>query len=121
MSGFIGIGVCVVFRIVVFGLMISISYAANPYKMGEVDYFQQHNSSDSSQMNQKSSFDFREPSVTAEGQISYYTPPSAVSNLLANPTSENARAYINWQKQKVQRIIKAQEMIEKVSLEMTKR
>ena len=88
-------------------------YAANPYKMGQLDYFNRKVvASQDQETNQY--FDFRDPSIGADGKVVYYMPPSAMLTLLEAPTPENARAYLMWQKQKVARIIKAQEAIDEV-------
>jgi len=84
-------------------------YAANPYKLGEVDYFRHKNVGDSEA--QYSPFDWREPTVSLDGHVTYYTPPEPMLTLLENPTAENAKAYLSWQKMKVERILKAQEAI----------
>ena len=91
-------------------------YAANPYKMGQVDYFRQNTSIHSS-VEQASSFDWNEPMIGADGRVSQYTPPAPMLALLENPTPKNAKAYLGWQKQRVQKILKAQEMIDQVSKE----
>ena len=109
MFGFIGIGVCVVSRIILFGMLMSHAYAANPYKMGEVDYF---NNKEGKALQED--FDFREPTMGADGKIAYYTPPSVMLNLLEDPTPEHAKIYLAWQKQRLAKIIKAQQAIDQV-------
>ena len=85
-------------------------YAANPYKLGDVDYFKDSLLSPSKE--EHKTLDWQEPFLNAEGKINFYTPPIAVANLLESPTDANAKAYLNWQKLKMQRIIKAQEAID---------
>ena len=109
MSGFIGIGACVVFRTLLLGMLMSHAYAANPYKMGEVDYFYKKADNEYRQ-----DVDFREPTIGADGQISYYTPPSVMLDLLEKPTPEHAKLYLIWQKQRLSRFIRAQQAIDQV-------
>lgn len=87
--------------------------AANPYKLGQVDYF--HNKiMVNSLKGQDQAMDWKEPVINTNGQVTYYMPPSPVLTLLENPTTDHARAYLAWQKLKVQKIIKAQEVIDQV-------
>jgi hypothetical protein len=85
-------------------LMMTNAYAANPYKLGEVSFFHHKE--------EMQSFDWQEPQVGSDGQVSLYTPPEPVYRLLESPSEANAKAYIAWQRQKVQKIINAQRAIE---------
>ena len=87
-------------------------YAANPYKLGELDYF--YCKAKAKELKEDKSFDWNEVSISASGSINYYTPPKPVLVLLETPTPENAKAYLAWQKQKIQKIMKAQEIIDQV-------
>ena len=87
-------------------------FAANPYKLGELDYFYYKAKKDVEKGS--GNFDWREISLDSNGHFMSYLPPKAVLDLLDRPTPENARAYLVWQKQKVQRIIKAQEVLNQV-------
>ena len=98
MSGFIGICVSVVFSL----FFSTELYAANPFQLGQVDYFHQKVQTNSAQENNQD-FDWNEHG---------YLPPSSVLTLLDHPTPENARAYLAWQRLKVNRIIKAQQAID---------
>ncbi len=88
-------------------------YAANPYKLGEVNFFYNNNEEQSLE-SEDQSFDWRDPIISNDGKVSYYSPPTPMLTLLEFPSKKNARAYLNWQKQKVDKIIKAQEIIEEV-------
>lgn len=100
--------------VVLIWLITTNIYAANPYQMGEVDYFNHEDKAVKDQKIDQEVFDFRDPTIGADGNLTYYTPPSAVLTLLEAPTLENARAYLMWQRRKVQKIIKAQEIIDQV-------
>lgn len=95
--------------LVLFWMIMPNLYAANPYKLGQVDYFHQYQSKPAEQ-----DFDWQEPLVVSNEQNISYIPPQPVRALLENPTPENAELYIYWQRQKIKRIIKAQEAIDKV-------
>ncbi len=116
MCGFFGIDGSAVFRmmgVVLCFLMTTNLYAANPYHLGQLDYF--HDKSVTKDLeDQNQSFDWREPMTSSNGHITYYTPPGPILSLLENPTPQNAKAYLAWQKQKVQKILKAQEVIDQV-------
>ena len=102
-----------IYSILILMASINRTYAANPYQLGEVDYF-------SHKEQIKEAFDWHEPAMTSDGQLEVYTPPKMVLNLLENPTDTNARAYLAWQRQKVEKIIKAQQAIENVLQEEEK-
>src|SRR5689334_13149972 len=98
--------------LILFWLIATDIYAANPYQLGEVDYF--HSPQAKSLDKKEDVFDWREPSITADGKTTYYIPPEPMLVLLTNPTPEHARAYLDWQRQKVEKIMKAQEAIDHV-------
>ena len=100
MFGFIGISASVVFSICLF-LSFNV-YAANPYQLGQVNYFHEKVQAESLQEDNES-IDWNE-----RGAL----PPAPVLALLENPTPQNARAYLAWQKLKINRIIKAQQVID---------
>lgn len=52
--------------------------------------------------------------LEASGRVTSYRPPAVVVQLLENPTEENARKYLQWQRARLDRIRRAQEMIERV-------
>ena len=106
MFGFIGVTV-----IVAVLFLANISFAANPFNMGKVMYFS--NGKKSMKKTQKG-MDWREASLNADGTITYISPPPAVARLLDDPTPQNARLYLNWQKKKIDRIVKAQEALLRV-------
>ena len=88
-------------------------YAANPYKLGEVDFF--HDRFQSRSLNEENkSFDWSEPSIASDGKVSSYIPPAPMLTLLEDPSPQNARTYLDWQKHKIEKIIKAQEAIDQV-------
>ena len=115
MCGFFGIGARAVLACLLsLNLFLMITrdlYAANPYGLGEVDYF--HNKA-KSKILKNDSFDWTETSLTTEGKVTNYTPPTPMLTLLENPTVDNAQAYLDWQKLRVKKIIKAQEIIDQV-------
>ena len=100
MFGFTGISGSVVFRICLF-LPFNV-YAANPYQLGQVDYFHENVQTESSRKDHET-MDWNEHGVL---------PPVPVLALLENPTPQNARAYLAWQKLKINRTIKAQRAID---------
>ena len=58
-----------------------------------------------------------EPIASPTGQIFYYTPPKAVLEFVENPTKENARAYLDWNKKRLTAYAKAQAVMEEVMKE----
>jgi glutaredoxin len=59
-----------------------------------------------------------EPAAGEDGQVKTYYPPKQVSELLENPTEENARAYLQWQRERMRRIQEAHRVLEKVKLSL---
>ncbi|MDO8675403.1 MAG: hypothetical protein Q7K71_04730 [Candidatus Omnitrophota bacterium] len=57
--------------------------------------------------------DWREPVLAP-------APPQPVADLLDNPTPDNARRYLDWQDEKIQRVLKAQEVLAAVEQEEQK-
>jgi hypothetical protein len=96
--------------LILFWMTMPNLWAANPYRLGEVDYFHQQ----AENIQEEPAFDWRDASLSADGQAASYVPPGPVLTLLDNPSQSNARAYLNWQKQKIERIMKAQEAIDQV-------
>ncbi len=120
MFGYSGIVANAVFKkrigclFILFWMMASnFLYAANPYRLGGVDYFNSKSPAQASpEEKEEESFDWRDPSIGDDGKATYYIPPGPMLTLLKEPTLQNAKLYIEWQKQKVSRIIKAQKAID---------
>ena len=87
-----------------------------------MDYFNSKSPVQSSpEEKEEEDFDWRDPSVSDDGKTTYYIPPGPMLTLLKDPTLENAKVYVNWQKNKVERIMKAQEVIEQAIKEGNKK
>jgi len=54
---------------------------------------------------------WKEPVVSADGTVSSYTPPAALLRLLEDPTEENAIEYLQWQRRRIEKILRAQKAI----------
>ena len=93
--------------------------AANPFGMGRVDYFNSASLKQGFKKQQKESIDWRQPVLGADGKTNYYSPPSIVTTFLDDPTPENAQAYLMWQKEKSQKIQRAQEVLAEVMEQKT--
>ena len=93
-------------------------FASNPFNLGKVEYFSIDKKALSKQMDQmQSKIDWREPVMGSDGKMTYYVPPDPVLHFLNDPSAENARIYVDWQNIKMERIAKAQEVLEKVQME----
>lgn len=57
---------------------------------------------------------FAEPVVGPDGKIRIYVPPRPVLEFLNNPNEENAKEYLKWNKQRIEKIAKAQAVLQKV-------
>jgi thiol-disulfide isomerase/thioredoxin len=58
---------------------------------------------------------FAEPVVGPDGKMRVYVPPKQVLEFLKNPTEENAKAYLKWNQERLEKIVKAQEVLQKVA------
>ncbi len=104
-----------------FMLLASASaFAANPFHMGKVQYFPENKQRLKESVDQmQQGIDWREPVMGMNGTMTEYTPPGPVLRLLENPTEANAREYLMWQKIKLERIVKAQHVVEQLKIEKT--
>lgn len=60
-------------------------------------------------------------SVTADnGQVTRHTPAPIVIDLLEDPSETNARRYLQWQREKLQKILKAQQVVERVQAQLVR-
>ena len=53
-----------------------------------------------------------------DGSLTYYKPPKAALDFVTNPTEENARKYLLWNKKKMERIAEAQKVLAKTAEKM---
>jgi hypothetical protein len=102
-------------RKIILFIMLSVmpAFAANPFNMGRVSYFSQERFNKRVAKMQEA-IDWREPILNADGKTVYYIPPDPVLTFLNNPSPENAKAYLEWQHKKTERIIKAQKVLAQV-------
>lgn len=57
-----------------------------------------------------------QPIVMPDGSIQVYVPPPQVIGFLNNPTSRNAKEYLLWEKQRIDKIIKATQILQSVAM-----
>ncbi len=112
MRGFIGVIVSVVSS----AMTLSICVAANSFDLGPVDYFNKRSKViENSIKKSPQLLDWREDFINEQGDLAVHQPPGPVLTLLNDPTEENARAYLNWQHQKMERIMYVQKLLDKLS------
>jgi len=63
---------------------------------------------------------FAEPVVGPDGKTRVYVPPKQVLEFLKNPTEENAKAYLKWNQERLEKIAAAQEVLQKVASKQIK-
>ena len=98
-------------------LVPSYAWAGNFFKLGNLEYFEI--AKKQKLKRQEHVLDWRQPIFNADGKVSYYQPPKTVLDLLNDPTPKNAQNYLKWQKEKMERIARAQEAVDLVSKENT--
>lgn len=60
---------------------------------------------------------FAEPIVGPDGKTRIYVPPRQVLEFLNSPTKENARGYLEWNQEKINKITQAQQVLQDVVAE----
>ncbi len=60
-----------------------------------------------------------EPVQREDGSFSIHVPPKQVVEFLNSPTEENAKAYLAWKRERLQKLQKAMETLKKVAAEET--
>ncbi len=60
---------------------------------------------------------FAEPIMGPDGKTRIYVPPRQVLEFLNTPTKENAKAYLDWNKEKISKITQAQQVLQEVAKE----
>ncbi|MEW6409753.1 MAG: hypothetical protein AB1488_06530 [Nitrospirota bacterium] len=58
-----------------------------------------------------------EPVISPDGSIRYYVPPKIVLDFLEDPTEENAKRYLEWNKEKLRKINAAQEVLNQIAVQ----
>jgi hypothetical protein len=61
---------------------------------------------------------FAEPSQLPDGRVVVHTPPQAVLRFLEEPTKENARGYLEWQRERIKRLRLALEKLSEVATQL---
>jgi hypothetical protein len=56
-----------------------------------------------------------EHQVARDGRVSAYRPPQVLLDLLEEPSDQNARRYLDWQRLRVQKILQAQRALDRVN------
>lgn len=59
-----------------------------------------------------------EPVTSSDGKTTIYIPPRHVTDFVDNPTKENAMKYLLWNIERIEKIKKAQEVLEEVAKEI---
>jgi hypothetical protein len=62
--------------------------------------------------------EWAEPIINPSGRVSIYVPPKEVKDFLEKPTSENAKAYLQWNLKRIKKFIVAQDLLRKEAKEL---
>jgi hypothetical protein len=96
---------------------------ADIYHFSEIDYFseytQQHvlNTSINAVNDPVVESSWGEPLITSDGTLHNYKPPQIVVDFLEVPTQENALKYLRWNQQRIDKILKAQSVLDTMGRE----
>lgn len=117
--------ICAIFM---FGFAFRLYADDSIYGFSEIDYFNMKGLKKPDKREIQASVDkseppidqdlWVEPAVSADGKVSYYKPPKVVVDFLNNPTTENGKAYLEWNQQKLAKIQKAQTVLQELAQEM---
>ena len=91
------------------------AWASGFFHMGPVEYFSDSRRSVQEQFRKtQKTIDWREPVLTSDGRVTFYVPPQPVLSFLEDPTPDHARQYLAWQDEKMERVLKAQEVLAEI-------
>ena len=86
--------------------------ASDFFHMGPLEYFPSGKKSMKEGFKRiQRNLDWREPVLSPDGRMANYVPPQPVLDLLDDPTPAHARQYLAWQDAKMERVLKAQEVL----------
>ena len=110
---------CVIIIFMILGSFLKPAQAQNMFEYNEVDFFnsiepQEKAIEPSSKENPDTvESQWAEPIVEPSGKVTIYVPPREVRDFLDKPDSENAKAYLNWNMNRIKKFIIAQQLLEK--------
>ena len=109
---------CLILVFIIFGSFLEIAHAQSLFEYERIDFF---NNSIETQKNigqvpSKESPDtvvdeWAEPVISPSGKVTIYVPPKEVKDFLETPDPENAKAYLEWNLNRIKKIIQAQKLL----------
>ena len=109
---------CAIIIFMILGYFLEPAHAQNMFEYNEVDFFnsiesQQKVIVQSKEKPETIENEWAEPIVSPSGNVAIYVPPREVRNFLDKPDPENARAYLNWNMNRIRKFMTAQQLLEK--------
>ena len=95
-------------------VLSSISSAEGYFGHDEVKFFEEKEGTTTEAEKSQEEGLWTEPVVGPSGEVFYYTPPKPVLDFVNNPTAENAKAYLEWNKKRFDAYAKAQQVLKEV-------
>ena len=101
----------------ILGSFLEPADAQNMFEYNEVDFFnsiesQQKVIVQSKEKREVIESEWAEPIVSPSGNVAIYVPPKEVRDFLDKPDPGNAKAYLNWNMNRIKKFITAQKLLE---------
>lgn len=115
---------CFILMFMIFLSHLAIASAQGVFQYGRIDFFKKIGTQEKiSQAETKQSpetitDEWAEPIISPTGKVSIYVPPQEVRDFLEKPNPENARAYLEWNARRIEKLVLAQELLIKESKEL---
>jgi thioredoxin-related protein len=103
---------------------LSFAYAQNIFQYERIDFFKRIEVQEKSEPKEDTQSpeiiidEWAEPIISPSGRVSIYVPPKEVRDFLEEPNPENARAYLQWNLNRIKKFILAQELLRKEAKEL---
>ena len=109
---------CAIIIFMILGSFLEPADAQNMFEYNEVDFFnsiesQQKVIVQSKEKREVIESEWAEPIVSPSGNVAIYVPPKEVRDFLDKPDPENAKAYLNWNMNRIRKFMTAQQLLEK--------
>jgi len=103
----------------IFGSFLENAYAQSLFKYERIDFFKSAEPQEKiGQVSPKETAnaitsDWAEPIISPSGSVTIYVPPQEVRDFLEKPDPANAKAYLEWNINRIKKIIQAQTLLAK--------
>lgn len=114
----------IIFVFMIFLFHCAIANAQDLFRYERIDFFGKTQAREEpvqiepKQFSQIITDEWAEPVISPSGNVSVYMPSKEVRDFLEKPDSENAKAYLEWNLRRINKLILAQELLAKEAKEL---